>query len=277
MALKPLNSVGGFSVGEIPANVILANADFVSNNITVQKVANLGPVANVIITGGSANQYLQTDGFGNLTWTTADTSRILNGTSNVSIPTPNGNVNTSVGGTPNVFVVTATGANVTGTFNASGNLIAANANLGNLVTANFANFANDLVVQGNIANANNISVTNNLNAVVGNFSGNINSLNANLGNLAQANFVNVASNVTASNVTVNLELSGNTANFTGNISASNANLGNLASANYVNVSQQVNGNVANFSGNLTSQNANLGNLATANFVNVASNVNVTNG
>jgi hypothetical protein len=199
MALKPLNSVGGFSVGEIPANVILANADIISNNLTVQKVANLGPVGNVIITGGSANQYLQTDGAGNLTWTTADTSRILNGTSNVSIPVANGNVNTSVGGTANVFVVTSTGANVTGTFESSGNLTALNANLGNLVTANFANFANDVVVQGNIANANNISVTNNVNAVVGNFSGNINSLNANLGNLATANFVNVSSNLNVTN------------------------------------------------------------------------------
>ncbi len=199
MALKPLNSVGGFSVGEIPANVILANADIISNNLTVQKVANLGPVGNVIITGGSANQYLQTDGAGNLTWTTADTSRILNGTSNVSIPVANGNVNTSVGGIANVFVVTSTGANVTGTFESSGNLTALNANLGNLVTANYANFANDLVVQGNIANANNISVTNNVNAVVGNFSGNINSLNANLGNLATANFVNVSSNLNVTN------------------------------------------------------------------------------
>ncbi len=306
MALKPLNSVGGFSVGEIPANVILSNADIISNNLTVQKVANLGPVGNVIITGGSANQYLQTDGFGNLTWTTADTSRILNGTSNVSIPTANGNVNTSVGGVANVLVVTTTGANVTGTFESSGNLTALNANLGNLVTANYANFANDLVVQGNIANANNISVTNNVNAVVGNFSGNINSLNANLGNLAQANYVNVSQ-----------QINGNTANFSGNVEAGGVKTDNLYHANgqpwdfqqpagsnteiqyndgvggfgassaltfnysanvltvtgNANVSQTLNGNVANFSGNLSSQNANLGNLAEANYVNVSQQIN----
>ena len=34
MALKPLNSVGGFSVGEVPANVILANADITANKGT---------------------------------------------------------------------------------------------------------------------------------------------------------------------------------------------------------------------------------------------------
>jgi cytoskeletal protein CcmA (bactofilin family) len=254
MALKPLNSVGGFSVGEIPANVILSNADIISNNLTVQKVANLGPVGNVIITGGSANQYLQTDGFGNLTFTTADTSRILNGNSNVSIPSANGNVEISVAGNANVAVFTGTGANITGYLTASSNLTALNANLGNLVTANYANFANDLVVQGNIANANNISVTNNVNAVVGNFSGNINSLNANLGNLATANYVNVAQ-----------QINGNTANFSGNVVVPN-----------LTVNLELAGNTANFSGNITAVNANLGNLASANFVNVSSNVNVTN-
>ena len=306
MALKPLNSVGGFSVGEIPANVILSNADIISNNLTVQKVANLGPVGNVIITGGASGQYLQTDGTGNLTWTTANTSTLFNGTSNVSIPVANGNVNTSVGGNANVFVVTATGANVTGTFDASGNLTALNANLGNLVTANYANFANDLVVQGNIANANNISVTNNVNAVIGNFSGNINSLNANLGNLALANYVNVSQ-----------QINGNTANFSGNVEASGVKTDNLYHANgqpwdfqqpaganteiqyndgaggfgasnafvfdYVgnvltvsgnaNITQTLNGNVANFSGNLSSQNANLGNLVEANYVNVSQQIN----
>jgi hypothetical protein len=281
MALKPLNSVGGFSVGEIPANVILANADFISNNLTVQKVSNLGPVGNVIITGGSANQYLQTDGFGNLTWTTADTSRILNGTSNVSIPTPNGNVNTSVNGVANVFVVTATGANVTGTLDATGNLTAANANLGNLVTANYGNFSNDLVVQGNIGNANNVNVTNTLKTNQEQLTSLLMQqvVYANGGSylVGNANFTynDTTSTLTVTgNANVTSTLNGNIGNFSGNINSLNANLGNLATANYVNVSQQINGNVGNFSGNITAQNANLGNLATANYVNVANDLNV---
>lgn len=152
-------------------------------------------------------------------------------------------------------------ANVSNTINGnvanfSGNLTALNANLGNLVEANYVNVAQQ--INGNVAN----------------FSGNLTAQNANLGNLVEANFVNVASNVVTSNLTVNLELAGNTANFTGNISALNANLGNLVEANYVNVAQQVNGNVANFSGNLTALNANLGNLATANYINVANDLNV---
>ena len=242
MALKPLNSVGGFSVGEVPANVILPNADITANkgtftgnlavsnsnpaygiltdnlyyangvpwdlqeaagsntqiqfndglnnfgasanftfdtstnlltvignaqfnnanlgnlatanfvnvasNLTVSGKTDLGNVGNVKITGGSANQYLQTDGTGNLTWTTADTSRILNGTSNVSIPVSNGNVEVGVGGTPNVLVVSSTGANITGTLGVSSNLSALNANLGNLAEANFVNVSTNVNVTG---------------------------------------------------------------------------------------------------------------------------------
>ena len=104
------------------------------------------------------------------------------------------------------------------------------ANLGNLVTANYANFANDVVVQGNIANANNITVTNDITSNNANITANLTSGNANLGNLATANYVNVA-----------YDLNGNTGNFTGNITALNANLGNLVTANFVNAGAIYNG------------------------------------
>jgi hypothetical protein len=122
-------------------------------SLTVDGVSNLGPVGNVIITGGTDGYLLSTDGSGNLTWIAPpSTTGITNGTSNVSIPDTNGNVNTSVAGTANVLVVTATGANVTGTFNATGNLIVANANLGNLATSNF--FSGDGGLLSNITGAN---------------------------------------------------------------------------------------------------------------------------
>lgn len=214
MALKPLNSVGGFSVGEIPTTIILANGDittvngtFTGNviigNVQVNTLANLGQVGNVKIYGGSPNQYLQTDGFGNLTWTTADTSRIANGTSNVAIPVGSGNVNTSVGGIANVLVVTQTGANIAGTLNATGN-----ANVGNLGAAE------------------------------GVFTANITSLNANLGNLIVANYANLAANLTANNANINVQLYGNAANFSGNVGmdkwltvSNTANVGNLRTDN----------------------------------------------
>ena len=96
--------------------------------------------------------------------------------------------------------------------NVSGNLSAGNTNFGNLLSGNYANFANDIQVLGNIANANNISVTNGLFTNTANITANLTSGNANLGNLAQANFVNVSQNL---NVTGNI--AGTYANLVGNL------------------------------------------------------------
>jgi hypothetical protein len=90
------------------------------------------------------------------------------------------------------------------------NISAGNANLGNLVTANYANFAGNVWSETVTANGNLIANT-------ANFTGNIKSLNANLGNLVVANYATIASNLVTNNVTVNLDLSGNTGNFTGNL------------------------------------------------------------
>ena len=77
MAIRPLNSIAGISVGQDPqTTVILANGDITTTNITANGVVNfgtasnvsLGNVANVHITGGAADQFLKTDGTGNLAW-----------------------------------------------------------------------------------------------------------------------------------------------------------------------------------------------------------------
>ena len=356
MALKPLNSVAGFSVGETPANIILANGDITTNNITTTGRANLNAIGNVIITGGSNTQVIQTDGSGNLSFVTINTSLIANGNSNIQV-LANGNITFTSAGTANVVVITNTGMNVAGyisggNITANGNvsvnnyivtpatvdLIVApdtqitrfysNANpfsggysLGNTLARWDNVYANTANIVGNVSAGN--VLTNNLlyangqpwdlqeaagankeiqyNDGSNNFgasanftfdyatnlltvNGNAQFNNANLGNIATANFVNVASNTITNNLTVNLALAGNTANFSGNITSLNANLGNLATANFVNVSSNtttsnltvnlaLSGNTANFSGNITSLNANLGNLATANYVNVSQQIN----
>ena len=53
-------------------------------------------------------------------------SSLSNGTSNVAVTSSGGNVTVGVGGTPNVAVFTATGANIAGTFNVTGNTALAN-------------------------------------------------------------------------------------------------------------------------------------------------------
>jgi hypothetical protein len=118
------------------ANVIFANGftsngglvDFRTANANVQ----LGSNANVYLYGGSNGQVLQTNGSGVLSWvTTATSSSIFNGNSNVAIPTANGNISLAAAGNT-TMVVTGEGANITGYANITGNLVANLANVGNL-------------------------------------------------------------------------------------------------------------------------------------------------
>ena len=111
-------------------------------NFTGASNISLGAIGNVKIAGGGVGQYLTTDGAGNLSFSGVTVSTISNGTSNLSIPSAAGNVNISVGGGANIFVVTSAGAKITGTISASGN-----ANVGNIGTTGV--FATTLSATGN--------------------------------------------------------------------------------------------------------------------------------
>jgi len=60
------------SVGTLSNLTVSGNVSFTGNNVS------LGSVANLKIQGGSSNQFLQTDGTGNLTWATASTGNLVN-------------------------------------------------------------------------------------------------------------------------------------------------------------------------------------------------------
>jgi hypothetical protein len=112
-----------FSVDGVPNIVVITDTGAnITGTLAVTGESNLNAVGNVTITGGTAGQYLQTDGAGNLSWSTVSGSGFSNGTSNGSIPAANGNINFSVNGNSNILVVTGTGANITGTANVAGNL-----------------------------------------------------------------------------------------------------------------------------------------------------------
>ena len=77
MALRPLNSIAGISVGNDPQVVVIqANGDITTTNITANGAVDftatsnvsLGAVGNIHITGGSSGQVLSTDGAGNLSF-----------------------------------------------------------------------------------------------------------------------------------------------------------------------------------------------------------------
>ena len=304
-----ITATGNINGGNInTANIVSAGGNVIAGNIntvgkanvgslTVVGTTNLGNVGNVTITGGSSGYLLTTDGAGNLTWSaTASTTEIFNGNSNVTIPIANGNVYINANASVDQQWVFSTDGNTA--FPTSGVV-----NLGNLVTANYANLANDLVVQGNIANANNITVTNSITSGTATVNGNLTSGNANLGNLTVSNYYQATSlantqipYANASNILVGssgltydapnqvlkvgaggTELGGDagygyiqtkTGNFSGNINSLNANLGNLVYANYANFANDVvvQGNIAN------ANNITVTNNITSNIANVTGNL-----
>ena len=300
------NGTSNINIPSVNGNVNISsagNANVVvvtGTGINVNGVSNLGPVGNVKITGGTSGQVVQTDGTGNLSFTTISTSGVSNGTSSVTIPVINGNVDLTANGNT-TLVVTETGANVVGSLGVSVNLMTGNGTAATyndinaiatsyaatrikragterwLIGADASSANGNAVIRYNattnyvtvaetglVTLSNNLSVTGNAN--VGNLTtlGNITSGNANLGNLVLANYVNVSSNVTAGNANLGNLVLANYVNVSSNVTAGNANLGNLVLANYINVSA-----------NITSGNANLGNLVTANYINIAANANIT--
>jgi hypothetical protein len=68
MALRPLNSIAGFSTGDPAVTIIQANGDVSTINFTANGQSNLGNVGNITILGGNTGQFLSTDGAGNLSW-----------------------------------------------------------------------------------------------------------------------------------------------------------------------------------------------------------------
>jgi hypothetical protein len=111
------NSVAGANVSGSVAQSNYAN---IANSVAVANVVGIGNIATINL-NGSSTQVLYGNGvFATLTLPSG--SGISNGTSNVNIVVANGNVNTSVGGVANVFVVTTTGANVVGNLDVTANI-----------------------------------------------------------------------------------------------------------------------------------------------------------
>ena len=198
-------------------------------NFTGTGNVTLGAVANLHISGGSSGQVLTTDGSGTLTWSTASTSatKVANGTSELAIPTSNGNIVANVGGTT-IVTVSSTGATVIG------NVTANNANLGNATTSNyFIGSGNNLSnIQGsNVTGA--VSYATNANAVAGaNVSGQVSyaatansvaggNVSGQVGNSAIAGTVYTAAqpNITSVGTLTGLNVSGDTT-LTGNLTVS---------------------------------------------------------
>ena len=208
------------SVGSL-TGLTVSNATGVVNFTTTANVT-LGAVANLHIAGGTSNQYLQTDGTGNLSWSTVITgsaSNISNGNSNVNIPAANGNINFSAVGNT-IMVVTGTGVNVAGTLNTGAGIITGNGSgLSSLAGANVSGEVTYAATANSVAGSNvSGQVGNSLvsGTVYTNTQPNITAVGS-LTGLNVSNATGVVDFTTTANVTLgavgNLHISGGTANY----------------------------------------------------------------
>jgi len=178
-------------------------------------------------------------------------SSIANGTSNVDIIGISGNVTTSVAGVANVLVVTSTGANITGTLSASGNVTAPNF-IGNIT----GNISGNAVTAGTVTTNAQPNITS---------TGTLTSLSSS-GNITGGNLV------TAGNVNASIIVNGGTGvymaagpagyiNFftTGGDKATITDAGNIAASNLI-ANSTIFAVTANISGNV-----NAGNVAATTF------------
>jgi hypothetical protein len=301
MAIKALNSVAGFSVGEVPANIILANGDITSNNGSFTANISAGNVLtnNLLYANGTAWDLGGNPGGSNTQIQFNDSGEF------------GGSANFTFNKSTNVLTVTG---NIAGTNVNAGNLLTANFLTGTLTTAAQPNITSvgtltDLVVGNNTANVTfntsgngsitatgNISAANFIGNVVGNISGNIVIPGSNTGvvfndsgnaNTSTAFTFDKASNLVTitSNANVGNLISGGVVSATGNVSGGNlttggvlsvtgnANVGNLGTGGLIVATGNIDGGNLNTGGVLSvTGNANVGNLGTSGLITATGNV-----
>jgi len=113
----------GITTGNVISNaayIIYSNLVYSNVNVANITIANISTVSNLTIGGGQANQFLQTDGNGNVTWADPfgfSPSFIANGSTNVSIPIAGGPIVMGAGGYANIVRITGSGGNSNITMN----------------------------------------------------------------------------------------------------------------------------------------------------------------
>jgi hypothetical protein len=282
MALKPLNSVGGFSVGETPANVIDSNLNFTGNtaNFTgnlVSANANLGNLAIVNFVQGTLTTAAQPNitSVGNLSSLTVGNATanmvfsdgLLTTTGNISVLGIKTDNYYLANGTPVDFQQTG-GSNTQVQFNNAGNF-------GGSANFTFDSSTNVLTVTGN-ANVTNTLLTPNVNSGTGNLTLTANGFSTVIDNTGNVTF-SADAVITAKTFKGNVE-----GNISGNITAPGANTniiynnaGLLAGSNafaFDNTTNTVTiSNALSVTGN-----ASAGNLSTGGVLSVTGNANVGN-
>lgn len=169
MALKPFNSVAGYSVGEVPsANIILANGDITASNATFS--------GNLLISNANASFGILTDNLYYSNGVPWDLQEAAGANFQIQF-----NDSNNFGASANFAFNPATNL-----LTVAGNINVANADLGNLVVANFVSISSNITT-------NNLTVNLALTGNTANFTGNVTAGNVNT--------TSVVASILTSNVT----------------------------------------------------------------------------
>jgi hypothetical protein len=303
MAIRTFNSVGGFSVGETTTTIILANGDITTANATLSaNVAALRVLTdNLLYANGIAWDFQEAAGSGNYqiqynlnnnfsasanfifdpTVSLLTVTGNANVTGNINVGTLNGNFAGNIIGNitapgSNTYIQFNDGGNSNAvaefTFNKStnavsisGNVNAANANLGNLTTSNYYSGTLTTAAQPNITSLGTLTgLSMSGGAILS--GGNLLSANYLTGTLTTAAQPNITSVGTLDNLSVTSNIT--TGNLTGaNLISGNYVAGTLTTAAQPNITSTGTLSSLNVTGNANVDgNVNAGNLYVANRV-----------
>lgn len=237
-APNPVTSYANYVSGSQTLYIELPNVvsfyDITASN-SVSITGNLSVTGNIVTDTITAN-YISGDG-GNLSNITATVTGITNGTSNISIPTSNGDITFTANSVTDVVVISNVGMNINGSLSSTGNAIIPNVSVTDTLIANVYN-GNTFSISGNVS-AGNISING-----LSNFTGSTQVYNldstgniyANSGKIGAAYLVGTVEtasqpNITSLGILSSLSVSG-TANFTGTVNTGNITSSETVSANY---------------------------------------------
>ena len=146
----------------VDGNISATNAVFLGQlgvtgaNINIVDVTAVGGNLNAVgatVSGNVTANYFLGNG-ACLTGVITSVANINNGTSNVEIATPDGNVAVTVDGTANVAVFANTGVSISGTVDATGNIT------GDVILGNAIDITNDAIIGGNLTVNGNVTYVN---------------------------------------------------------------------------------------------------------------------
>ena len=206
-----INAGGNITATNYTGTLVSVAGNVTGGNIFSSRISVSGNITGNYILGNGAC----------LTGVITSVANINNGTSNINIPSTDGNIIISVGGNYNIATFTNIGILSNGIVSVTGNV-----NAGNLSTVGLISSTGN-VYAGNIINSGSSSVTGNIT----------------VGNLLTNGLISASGNITSGNVSANIY--GVTVSASGNVTAGNLSVttGTITVGNIVNANGNAVGNI----------------------------------